>query len=124
MIKHKIGYSINSPDVRKPSSIKANNEGAHVNTTSFLDTETALSKWQTDKMWKMANQKVDKDRWFMSPQEVNAYYTPNFNEIVIPAGILQMPFYDTAGPQYLNYGGIGMVIGHELTVISYISLSK
>jgi endothelin-converting enzyme len=74
-------------------------------------------------MWKNAGQEVDKDEWFMSPQTVNAYYSPNVNEIVIPAGILQAPFYDVAVPQYLNYGGIGMVIGHELTVSSDIYMS-
>jgi predicted metalloendopeptidase len=54
-------------------------------------------------------------RWEMTPDEVNAYYTPNLNEIVFPAGILQPPFFGAARPNYLNFGAIGVVIGHELT---------
>ena len=51
----------------------------------------------------------------MSPPTVNAYYNPNLNEIVFPAGILQPPFFDPKADDAVNYGGIGMVIGHELT---------
>ncbi len=58
---------------------------------------------------------VDKDEWFMSPQTVNAYYSPTFNEIVFPAGILQPPFYDYKADAAVNFGGIGAVIGHEIS---------
>lgn len=59
--------------------------------------------------------KVNKNEWFMTPQTVNAYYSPNMNEIVFPAGILQPPFFDLYGDDALNYGAIGSVIGHEMT---------
>ncbi|WP_020400921.1 M13 family metallopeptidase [Kordiimonas gwangyangensis] len=58
--------------------------------------------------------KTDKDEWFMTPQTVNAYYNPQFNEIVFPAAILQPPFFDLAADPAVNYGGIGAVIGHEM----------
>jgi predicted metalloendopeptidase len=58
---------------------------------------------------------VDKSVWAMSPPEVNAYYSPSKNEIVFPAGILQPPFYSKDFPDSFNYGGIGAVIGHELS---------
>lgn len=58
---------------------------------------------------------VDKTRWGMTPPTVNAYYNPSFNEIVFPAGILQFPFFDPKADDAVNYGGIGMVIGHEMT---------
>jgi putative endopeptidase len=61
------------------------------------------------------NSPVDRDEWSMSPQIVNAYYDPNLNEIVFPAGILQPPFFDPAADPAVNYGGIGAVIGHEMT---------
>lgn len=57
---------------------------------------------------------TDRDEWFMTPQTVNAYYNPSFNEIVFPAGILQAPFFDPAADPAVNYGGIGAVIGHEM----------
>jgi len=58
---------------------------------------------------------VDKDLWYMTPPTVNAYYDPTTNQIVFPAGILQYPFFDKDADDAVNYGGIGMVIGHEMT---------
>ncbi len=60
------------------------------------------------------NKKTDKTRWFMTPQTVNAYYNPVFNEIVFPAAILQPPFFDENADAAVNYGAIGGVIGHEM----------
>ncbi len=58
---------------------------------------------------------VDRTQWEMTPPTVNAYYNPNLNEIVFPAGILQPPFFDAKADDAVNYGAMGMVIGHELT---------
>lgn len=58
---------------------------------------------------------VDRTRWHMSPQTVNAYYNPTTNEICFPAGILQPPFFDPTADDAVNYGAIGVVIGHEMT---------
>lgn len=60
-------------------------------------------------------QEVDKDKWEMHPQEINAYFYPEMNEIVFPAAILQPPFFSPEYDNALNYGGIGAVIGHEIT---------
>jgi putative endopeptidase len=57
---------------------------------------------------------IDRDEWFMTPQTVNAYYNPGFNEIVFPAAILQPPFFDASWDNAANYGSIGAVIGHEI----------
>lgn len=62
-----------------------------------------------------ANLPVDKDRWYMTPQTVNAYYNPTTNEVCFPAGILQYPFFDMNADDAFNYGAIGVVIGHEMT---------
>lgn len=66
----------------------------------------ALEKW---------GKPVDRTEWGMTPQTINAYYNPLNNEIVFPAGILQAPFFDPEASDAENYGGIGVVIGHELT---------
>jgi len=58
---------------------------------------------------------VDRTEWGMSAPTVNAYYNPLWNEMVFPAGILQPPFFDQSFPMAMNFGGIGMVVGHELT---------
>ena len=60
-------------------------------------------------------QPIDREEWSMTPQTVNAYYNPTKNEIVFPAAILQPPFFDVESPTALNYGGIGAVIGHEIS---------
>ncbi|MCB9669708.1 MAG: M13 family metallopeptidase [Alphaproteobacteria bacterium] len=69
------------------------------------------AKHQLDKVGKP----VDPDEWHMTPQMVNAYYNPTGNEIVFPAGIMQSPFFDKDFPRAMNFGALGMVIGHELT---------
>ena len=61
------------------------------------------------------DQPVDRDKWYMTPQTVNAYYNPSTNEICFPAGILQYPFFDMQADDAMNYGAIGVVIGHEMT---------
>ena len=58
---------------------------------------------------------VDRDEWGMTPMTVNAYYNPGINEIVFPAAILQPPFFDPNADDAVNYGGIGAVIGHEIS---------
>ena len=68
-------------------------------------------KWNLSKV----GQPVDKTEWGMSPQTVNAYYNPQQNEIVFPAAILQPPFFDANATDEMNYGGIGAVIGHEMS---------
>jgi putative endopeptidase len=68
-------------------------------------------KWNLSKI----GQPVDRTEWGMSPQTINAYYNPLQNEIVFPAAILQPPFFDPNAPAEMNYGGIGAVIGHEMT---------
>ncbi|KPI97453.1 Endothelin-converting enzyme 1 [Papilio xuthus] len=64
---------------------------------------------------KKLDQPVNKTKWGMTPSTVNAYYTPTKNQIVFPAGILQLPFYDGDNPKSVNYGAMGVVMGHELT---------
>jgi len=72
------------------------------------------SAWETDKEAAKIGAPIDRDEWFMTPQTVNAYYNPGFNEIVFPAAILQPPFFSADADDAVNFGGIGGVIGHEI----------
>lgn len=71
--------------------------------------------WHDVDIEETAGKPVDKDKWYMTPQTVNAYYNPTTNEICFPAGILQYPFFDAKADDAFNYGAIGVVIGHEMT---------
>jgi putative endopeptidase len=73
------------------------------------------SAWSFQKTIDKLNKPVDKTEWHMAPQTVNAYFNPSYNEIVFPAAILQPPFYDYNADDAVNYGGIGAVIGHEIS---------
>jgi predicted metalloendopeptidase len=76
--------------------------------------QMSMAKWRFEENIAELNKPVDKERWGMSPQTVNAYYNPSNNEIVFPAAILQ-PFYNYQADEAVNYGGIGGVIGHEIS---------
>jgi putative endopeptidase len=73
------------------------------------------SMWHQKELFAKWGKPVDKTEWGMTPQTVNAYYNPMANEIVFPAAILQAPFFDPEASDAENYGGIGVVIGHEMT---------
>ena len=79
--------------------------------------ENLLSLYQNRYQFELAklNKPVDRTEWTATPSTVTAYYNPSFNEIVFPAGILQYPYFDFDADDAINYGGIGMVIGHEMT---------
>jgi len=82
---------------------------------SYWENMKRASAWYTaDNISKMGKE-VDRTEWFMSPQTVNAYYNPTTNEICFPAAILQPPFYNSTADDAVNYGAIGVVIGHEMT---------
>tara|TARA_B100000795_G_scaffold112494_1_gene83306 strand:+ start:20656 stop:22701 length:2046 start_codon:yes stop_codon:yes gene_type:complete len=82
---------------------------------SYYDNMQAVSLWSLKKNLSEINEPVDRTKWGMSPQTVNAYFNPFNNEIVFPAAILQPPFYDYKADDAVNYGGIGAVIGHEIS---------
>lgn len=91
---------------------------------SALQIDSASSYWanvqkatdfEWDYMVSQLGKPVDKTKWHMSPQTVNAYYNPTTNEICFPAAILQAPFFNMNADDAVNYGGIGVVIGHEMT---------
>lgn len=110
---NKINVKIGYPDKWKDYSkvvIVAPAQGG-----TYFDNMKNITKWRNAENFAKLNKPVDKTEWGMSPQTVNAYYNPSFNEIVFPAAILQPPFYDYKADEAVNYGGIGAVIGHEIS---------
>jgi putative endopeptidase len=105
MIRRKIGY----PDKwRDYSAVK-------VNRTDLIGNLHSSAVYERNYNYDKLAQPVDEKEWFMTPPTVNAYYDPSFNDINFPAGILQPPFFDFRAEPAENFGGIGMVIGHEMT---------
>ena len=83
---------------------------------SYYDNLSNASEFSlADQIARKANKPTTKDEWFMTPQTINAYYNPTTNEICFPAGILQPPFFNPEADDAVNYGAIGVVIGHEMT---------
>jgi len=85
-----------------------------VDRNDLIGTVKSAGLWQWNDMISDLGGPIDKTKWFMNPQTVNAYYNPSLNEIVFPAAILQAPFFDPNADPAVNYGGIGAVIGHEM----------
>ena len=90
-------------------------EGLEIKSGSFFQNLRNAGEWGYTEMVNQLGKPVDKSRWGMTPPTVNAYYNPVNNEIVFPAGILQFPFFDPNADDAVNYGGIGAVIGHEIS---------
>lgn len=104
-ITKKIGY----PDTWKTY------EGVQIDAKNYYANQQAIQRHAYQEEIEKLGKKVDKTQWHMTAPTVNAYYSPSFNEIVFPAGILQFPFFDQDADDAINYGAIGAVIGHEIT---------
>ncbi|WP_229802327.1 M13 family metallopeptidase [Pontibacter akesuensis] len=101
----KVGY----PDKWKPY------DGLAINRKTFFQNVRNAGQWGYNDMISQLGKPVDRSKWGMTAPTVNAYYSPVMNEIVFPAGILQFPFFDPNADDAVNYGGIGAVIGHEIS---------
>lgn len=101
----KIGY----PDVWKKY------EGVVIDRNDFLGNILRCNQWRYQDNINRLGKPIDKTEWGMTPPTVNAYYSPQKNEIVFPAGILRFPFFDFEADDAINYGGIAAVIGHEMS---------
>ncbi|KAM9089092.1 neprilysin isoform 2-T5 [Megaptera novaeangliae] len=112
-IKERIGY----PDDIISNDNKLNNEYLELSyrEDEYFENIIQNLKFSQNKQLKKLREKVDKDEWISGAAVVNAFYSSGRNQIVFPAGILQPPFFSTQQSNSLNYGGVGMVIGHEIT---------
>jgi putative endopeptidase len=106
---HQVANKIGYPDKWRSY------DGLVTNRANFLADLDAAEAFNHAYRMSQIGKPVDRTRWMMTPPTVNAYYNPQLNEIVFPAGILQPPFYDRASSPPVNYGAIGLVVGHELT---------
>ena len=106
---HAVNVKIGYPDKWRDYS------GLEIIDDSYVQNVIRSNQFETAFNYAKINKPVDKSQWYMSPQTVNAYYSPNMNEIVFPAAILQPPFFFLKGDDAVNYGAIGVVIGHEMT---------
>ncbi|XP_048460433.1 endothelin-converting enzyme-like 1 [Rhincodon typus] len=106
-----IGY----PDFLLITNAVDNEYGFEVNEKTYFKNVLNSIMYNIKLSVKKIRQQVDKTAWLLPPQTLNAYYLSTQNQMVFPAGILQPPLYDSEFPQSLNYGGIGTIIGHELT---------
>ncbi|NXW92005.1 NEP protein, partial [Alopecoenas beccarii] len=112
-IRERIGY----PDEIVSDDTKLNSEYQELNYKEEEYFENIIENlvFTQKKRLKKLREKVDKEEWISGAAVVNAFYSASRNQIVFPAGILQPPFFSASQPKSLNYGGIGMVIGHEIT---------
>lgn len=111
-----ISDMIGFPDyILVPAQLDEKYKDLEVDDKQYFENNLKLNTYNLKKNLERLDQPVNKTRWSMSPPTVNAYYTPTKNQVVFPAGILQMPFFDFSNPKSLNYGGIGVVVGHEIT---------
>lgn len=104
-----IGRKLGYPDSWKDLS------GIEINKDNYLGNIDACARYQISENLSKLHKPVDNEEWGMPAHMVNAYYHPLLNEIAFPAGIMQYPFFDVNASDAVNYGGIGMVIGHEFT---------
>jgi putative endopeptidase len=92
-----------------------NYDGLEINKATYFQNLRNAGAWSYNEMVGRLGKPVDRTRFGMTPPTVNASYSPTMNEIVFPAGILQFPFFDASADDAVNYGGIGAVIGHEMS---------
>ena len=103
-----------TPKIGYPDKWK-NYEGLEISPNTFYQNMRNAGAWGFQENIAQIGKPVDRTKWGMTPPTVNAYYSPVMNEIVFPAGILQFPFFDAKADDAINYGGIGGVIGHEMS---------
>jgi putative endopeptidase len=102
-----------TPKIGYPKKFK-DYSNLHISPDDLVGNIRSVYAWVVEDECSKLGKPIDRDEWHMTPQTVNAYYSPSSNEIVFPAAILQWPFYSPKSDMATNYGGIGAVIGHEI----------
>jgi endothelin-converting enzyme len=114
-ISHQIGSPAKSPNIDKPSAVEKFYSKLEITNSHFAN-KIAFSKFETGRIWSQLTKPTDLDAWHLFSTDVNAYYDHSSNGIVLPAALLQPPFfYDGAVPEAYSYGSLGSLVGHELS---------
>lgn len=107
---------IGFPDyILNPTELDDKYQSLEFNEQEYFENNLRVNLFNLKENLELLDRPVNKTKWSMTPPTVNAYYTPTKNQIVFPAGILQRPFYDQSYPKSLNFGAMGVVMGHELS---------
>ncbi|KAI9272589.1 hypothetical protein BY458DRAFT_508706 [Sporodiniella umbellata] len=116
-ITSQLAYSIGSLDIRSPVSLSNYYSTFQVKENDYYGNTQSVYNSKYRQQWDRLGKKPNKDNWdgLSEPSELNAFYVPIFNEIIVPAGILQYPLFHAELPEYFTYGGIGSIIGHEIS---------
>ncbi|KAI1317982.1 Peptidase M13 [Mortierella claussenii] len=114
-IVQKVGYSTSGPNDGSTPSVDKYYRPLTIHAKDHFGNQVRTSEFQAQNQFRSLDKPVDRKHMFMSPQTVNAYYSPQTNDINIPAGISLPPFFHLDNPEYLNFGALGGVSGHELT---------
>lgn len=111
-----VAYSTGSPDVPSTKSLQEYYEGYNVTAHDFFANQLTFATWFSAKIMGLAGKPIDRKKMLTTPQTVNAFYNPSSNQVLFPAGLLQFPYYHIENPEYVNYGAMGVIAGHEITV--------
>lgn len=114
-IVQKIGYPDRSPNITDPSVLHEYYGEVDISPKTFFENSISVTKDEVRKAWAKLGKPTDRYEWDMTPSTVNAYYNPPGNEIVFPAGIMQVPVFSLELPEYISYGAFASVAGHELS---------
>lgn len=117
-----IGYSTENPDDVSAKSLDDYYKGYDIANKDYFGNQVRFMRWTTANAFTALTLPVDRDALDMSLTTVNGFYSPRSNSIYIPAGILQTPVFHTENPEYVNYGGVGTVGGHEIGVSLFFFL--
>ncbi|KAK5820678.1 hypothetical protein F5H01DRAFT_291167 [Linnemannia elongata] len=109
-----VGYSTDAPDVASSKALDEYYKDYTVSADDYFGNRFRYSVWSATDGFSKLSLPVNKNSMGMVPSTVNAYYSPSSNSINFPAGILQLPFFNVENPEYINYGSMGVVGGHEI----------
>ncbi|KAI9253394.1 hypothetical protein BDA99DRAFT_519653 [Phascolomyces articulosus] len=113
-LDQQVGYPTIEPDTRSPIALAEFYEAVVPDQDNFFKTVQSASRWKVKNNWDRLHKPIDRGIWDVVPQHVGIAYNRALNKIQVPAAMLQLPFFDPNGPDYLNYGSLGAMISHEI----------